>query len=137
METGEIDLIMVAMNFSDRYNYKFEEKVLPVARRHDVAIVGMKALGGVPNWAYRDFKPGAFVDKKYYELALRYVWSIPDLTTMVLGLKSIAELRDALNAARNYKPLTKQESDWLATEGEKLARDRRKFFGPADGVFAG
>ena len=39
LESGEVDVLLVALNFVDRHTYDFEEKVLPVARKHDVGIV--------------------------------------------------------------------------------------------------
>ncbi|MFV2065889.1 MAG: aldo/keto reductase, partial [Pirellulales bacterium] len=47
LETGNIDLLMPAMNFVDRHTYGFEDKVLPVARKHHCGIACMKVFGGL------------------------------------------------------------------------------------------
>ena len=44
LESGEVDVLMVALNFVDRHTYNFEEKVLPAARKHEVGIVAMKVF---------------------------------------------------------------------------------------------
>ena len=46
IKTGDIDVIMVALNFVDYHQYQFEEKILPVAREHGCGILAMKVYGG-------------------------------------------------------------------------------------------
>lgn len=46
LESGEGDVLLVILNFFDRYTYNFEEKVLPVARKYEVGVVAMKVFGG-------------------------------------------------------------------------------------------
>jgi predicted aldo/keto reductase-like oxidoreductase len=132
LETGQIDLLMVAMNFVDRFIYNFEEKVLPVARKHNTAIVGMKVLAGSQGgWGgYRLKKPGRLIGK-HYRYAFRYTLSIPDLATAVVGIKSLEELRQAILAVREYQPLTPEEQEMLNREGRAMAAEWGEHFGPA------
>ena len=44
LESGDIDVAMIAMNFVDRYTYKFESQVLPVANKHNVGVACMKVF---------------------------------------------------------------------------------------------
>jgi len=46
LDSGEFDIAMPALNIVDRHTYNFEGTVLPVARKHGVAVVAMKVLGG-------------------------------------------------------------------------------------------
>ena len=45
LETGQIDVVMMAMNFVDRHTYGFEDKVLPAANRLQVGVACMKVFG--------------------------------------------------------------------------------------------
>jgi aryl-alcohol dehydrogenase-like predicted oxidoreductase len=46
IETGEIEIFMCSINFVERHIYNFEEKVLPECRKRNIAVIGMKVLGG-------------------------------------------------------------------------------------------
>ena len=74
IESGQIDVVMLAMNFVDRYTYGFEYKVLPVAIKHNVGVACMKVFGGIrggfgvaggPN-------PGPQMNKPWLEQAIGY-----------------------------------------------------------------
>ena len=45
-ETREIEVFMCTLNFVHRHIYGYEEKVLPEARRRNIAVIRMKVLGG-------------------------------------------------------------------------------------------
>jgi predicted aldo/keto reductase-like oxidoreductase len=74
IDTGEVDVVMVAMNFVDRHLYNFEERVLPAARARDCGIVCMKVLGGVPGWNYVNVGHARLAE--HYESAVRYALSL-------------------------------------------------------------
>lgn len=132
IETGEIDMIMVAMNFVDCHTYNFEERVLPTARKHDCAIVAMKVYGGVPSvWGgYRKREPGRLAGDEYRQWAIDYALSIPDVATMVVGLKSLEELRAAIEAVRRHRPLEGERRDRILARGAELAAEWGPRFGP-------
>ncbi|MEA3227040.1 MAG: aldo/keto reductase, partial [Planctomycetota bacterium] len=79
LETGEVDVILVTLNFADRFTYNFEERVLPLAREHNTGIVAMKVFGGpdpkTGSWGNPDAKP--YVGEDNVELAIRYALSTP------------------------------------------------------------
>jgi predicted aldo/keto reductase-like oxidoreductase len=131
LETGKIDVLMVAMNFVDRYVYNFEQRVLPTARKHKIGIVAMKVFAGVTGgWGgYRKANPGRLVGK-YHGFAIRYAMEIPGVDTLVVGIKSLEELRLAVQAVRDYKPLTAQEQAMLDKQGRALAAKWGSHFGP-------
>jgi predicted aldo/keto reductase-like oxidoreductase len=134
LETGQIDLVMVAMNFVDRYIYNFEERVLPTARKHGMAIVGMKVMAGSSGgWSgYRKKMPGRLVGADH-RTAFRYALEIPDLATLVVGIKSLYELREAIQAVREHRPFTPDEQAMLSERGRKLAAEWGEHFGPVSG----
>jgi len=133
IETGEIDLIMVAMNFVDRNTYNFEEKVLPAARKQDCAIVCMKVLGGAKGEhfsGYRKRAPGLLSEADVHQMAFDYAFSIPDVATMVVGLKSLDEIRLAIKAIRNRKPFEGPYRETVLAKGAEIAKEWGEHFGP-------
>lgn len=133
IETGEIDLIMVAMNFVDCHTYNFEEKVLPAARKQNCAIVCMKVMGGATGEkfsGYRKRAPGLLSADEVRQIAFDYAMTIPDVSTLVVGLKSLDELRSAIQAVRNHKPLEGDRREKVLAQGAKLAKEWGPHFGP-------
>jgi aryl-alcohol dehydrogenase-like predicted oxidoreductase len=133
IETGEIDMVMCAMNFVDRHTYSFEEKVLPVARRHDCAIVAMKVLGGNSGGfgGYKKRLPGNLITDEHRQWAIDYALSLPGVATMVIGLKSLDELRLVIQAVRRFKPLEGDRREAVLAHGRELANQWGEHFGPA------
>jgi predicted aldo/keto reductase-like oxidoreductase len=131
IETGLIEVVMVAMNFVDRHTYNFEERVLPVARKHDCGIICMKVYGGVTgSWdGYRQRRPGRLVSDEHRQDAFDYALSIPGVATCVVGIKSLDELRLAIQAVRGYRPLEGTRRDAVLSKGAALAREWGPHFG--------
>lgn len=124
--TGEIELFMCTLNFVERHIYNFEERALPEARRRGIAVVGMKVLGGpLKGPAPRLASP------EDYEMTLRYVWGIPDVSVAVIGLRNVEELRPALQAARQWRPFSKIELAGVLARGKQLAAGWGEVRGPA------
>ena len=132
IETGAIDLIMVAMNFVDRHTYDFEEKVLPAAQRQKCAIVGMKVYGGATGGfgAYKRRAPGLLAGDEFRQQAIDYALSIPGVSTLVVGLKSLEELRLSIAAVRNHQPLKGQRREAVLAKGARIAKEWGPHFGP-------
>ena len=115
-ETGEIDLFMCTLNFVERHIYNYEEKVLPEARRRNIAIIGMKVLGGPISG------PGARLGSAEDRLtALRYVWSIPGVAVAIVGMRTPEEVRENLAAARAFEPLEGAELSRQLARGKEMA----------------
>ncbi len=131
LETGQIDVLMVAMNFVDRYIYNFEARVLPSARRHKTGIVAMKVLAGAQgSWGgYAKRNPGRLIGEDYQH-AFRYAMEIPGVSTLVVGIKSLDELRQAILAVRSHKPPTTDEKAIMERRGKALAAKWGTHFGP-------
>ena len=132
IETGQIEVLMVAMNFVDRHTYGFEEKVLPTARKHGCAIIAMKVYGGVTgSWdGYKKLRPGRLVGDADRQDAVDYALSIPGVSTLVMGFKSLEELRLTIHAVRNHKPLEGPRRDAVLAKGARLAKEWGEHFGP-------
>jgi aryl-alcohol dehydrogenase-like predicted oxidoreductase len=106
LDSGEIDVLMNAVNFVVQHTYDFEHKVWSRARHMNVGLVAMKVLGG----AVRE-EGGFKVDERYYEKAIRYALSIPGIAVAVMGLENIAELEKA--AAVVARPRPRQDGSSL------------------------
>ncbi len=134
IETGEIDVVMLAMNFVDEHTYRFQQRVLPAARRHDCGIIAMKVYGGVTgSWdGYRKRRPGRLAGDEYRQQAFDFALGIPDVATCVVGLKTLDELRLAIAAVRNARPLEGDRRQRVLAEGTALAAEWGEHFGPAN-----
>ncbi len=121
----EIDAMTCVLNFVDRHIYKLEESLLPEARRRNIPVIAMKALGGPRKPA------GARLESpEDFRQALRYVWSLPGVAVAIVGFRSPEELRPGLAAAWEFKPLTSMEMNALMERGRTLAAE----WGPTRGA---
>ena len=109
LDSGEIDVLMNAVNFVVQHTYDFEHKVWSRTGSLNVGLVAMKVLGG----AVRQ-EAGLRVNEKHYEQAIRYALSIPGIAVAVIGLENISELEKAASVVATAQPLSPQESLELA-----------------------
>lgn len=132
LDTGEIDVLMCVMNFVDRHIYNFEDKVLPTARKHNCGIIAMKVYGGVTgSWdGYRKLRPGRLVSAEHRQDAFDYALSIPGLTTCVVGMKTLEEVRLAIQAVRAFTPLEGTRREAVLAKGAKMAKEWADHLGP-------
>jgi len=127
--TGEIDLMMVAMNFMDRFTYNFEGTVLPIAQQHGTAIAAMKVLGGASRVPTDPPLHGLLAGPTYRD-AIRYALGLPGLSLIVLGIKNRDELHRAVATVRSATPLIAEEQEALFARGRELAAVWGAHFGP-------
>jgi hypothetical protein len=89
------DSMLVALSALDHFILSFAEEFLPVANAKGIAVIGMKVMGLT-----------ALVP--YYERALRYSLALPVSTTIV-GMESMDQLKKNLAVAENFTPLSDEE----------------------------
>jgi predicted aldo/keto reductase-like oxidoreductase len=132
VETGLIDVMMVAMNFVDRHIYGFEEKVLPVANRLGVGVACMKVFGGIRGGfgAADGPNPGPQLNPAYIQQAIRYALGLPGVATLVIGPHTVDQLRQNARLVSNYRPLTDAEQESLTRLGRQLATKWGEHYGP-------
>ncbi len=132
LETGEVDVLLVALNFADYHTYGFEQKVLPLARKHNVGIVAMKTLGGARRSAgsYRNPDSVGELDAELVESAFRYALSIEGVATANIGINSIAQLKKDVELVRRFRPLEPAERERLLALGKSIAETWGPHFGP-------
>ena len=130
LESGEVDVLMAALNFVDRHTYDFEDKVLPAARKHDVGIVAMKVFGGARKGNYPDPKCPPQLDVQHLELAVRYALGLPGVAALNIGVHNVQQLRKNVEMVKRYQPLTAAELAECLALGKELAKSWGPHFGP-------
>lgn len=130
LDSGEVDVVLVVVNFVDRHTYNFEEKVLTAARKHNVGIVAMKVFGGALGMDYSRPERGPQLDVKYLELAMRYAVDTPGVATLNIGVNNAEQVRKNVAMARNLRPLSADERAECLALGKKLAGQWGLHFGP-------
>ena len=131
INTGLVDVIMVALNFVDYHQYHFEEQILPVARRHGCGILAMKVFGGhskAPDGYAR--RGPSMMPAGLLQQAMRYSLGIEGVAATVIGPYAIEEVQQNAAWARAYTPLSPEESAGLRAQGKALAADWGPRFGP-------
>jgi uncharacterized protein len=93
------DTVQMPVNALDQHYDSFQQKVIPVAQKHGMAVLGMKPLanGAIP-------KTNTVMAVE----ALHYAMSVP-VTVTITGCDSMQVLEQALGVARNFKPLNTQQ----------------------------
>ena len=129
LETDEIDVVLCVLNFVDKHTYDFESKVLAVAIEKNVGVVAMKVLGGAVGMKYDQPTP-ALMPKEHYTNAIRYSLGLPGVTTINIGMGNRDEMLQAVEAVKNYTPLSESEKATLDTKGRRLAQEWGAHFGP-------
>lgn len=94
------DNVLMALNAADKHHDPFIEKLLPYTAEKQLGIVGMK----IPA-RDRIFANGGIITMKE---AMEYVLTLP-VSTIIVGIDTIAELDENIKIARNFKPLNADE----------------------------
>jgi predicted aldo/keto reductase-like oxidoreductase len=104
LETAEtrgfrLDAVLMPVNVMDAHFESFVGKVMPVLVRKKIAIQTMKPLGG-----------GVILESKTVSAAecLRFAMSQPS-DVVITGCDSMKILQQALDTARNFKPMNREE----------------------------
>jgi len=110
------DTCQMPLNVFDGTYRSFEREVLPVLNQRGIAPLGMKSLSGNAE----PIKQGIVT----VEEALRYVLSLP-IASLVSGIDSRAVLKQNLDIARRFTPMTAAEMGDLRTHVARYASDGR------------
>jgi uncharacterized protein len=134
IETGEFDSVLVPINVVTRQAL---EELLPKAKAHDIGVVAMKPLSAkTSNLITCLYQPSLTLASQEPELkallgdsadqqvssALRYVLG-QDVSSVILGLRSIHEVEVAANAGDQYNGLTAEEQKHFSFDLGDYCRD--------------
>lgn len=121
LDTGEIDVLMNAVNFIARHVYDFESKVWARAREENIGLVAMKVLGG-EYWTAPNIR-GYRIPEEHYTDTMRYTISLPDVASAVIGFDGPDQFEKAWETITSVQPLTPGEFYELSLKGLKLTRE--------------
>ena len=93
------DAVQMPLNVMDAHFNSFEKKVLPILVKHNIGVLGMKPMGDAIILQSKTATPVE---------CLHYAMNLPT-SVVITGCDSMAMLEQALNAARNFKPMSKEE----------------------------
>lgn len=134
IETGDLDVVLMAMNFVDRHTYGFEKKVLPAAQKQGMGIACMKVFGGMLGGFEvadgPDTGPQMGKREGLLRTAIRYSLGLPDVATLVVGCHTVQQLRQNVQWVKEFQPLNETEQNRLAELGRRLAPKWGPRFGP-------
>jgi len=107
------DAVQMPLNAMDAHYESFEKKVLPVLVKNEIGVLGMKPMGA-----------GLLLKSNTVSAieCLRYAMSLPT-SVVITGCESLANLEQALDLARNFRPLTAAESATLLARTAEAARE--------------
>ena len=108
------DTVQMPLNAFDASFRSFETHVLPEARKREVAVLGMKSMGGSGEMV----KQGGVTAAE----ALRYAMSLPVATT-ISGINSPEVLKQNLEVVKSFTPMTGSEMDQLRNRCRAMAGD--------------
>jgi aryl-alcohol dehydrogenase-like predicted oxidoreductase len=108
------DTVQIPLNCFDATYRSFEQEVLPQLVRQQVAVLGMKSLGG-------DGQPILHGVVRAEE-ALRYAMSLPVAST-ITGIDSLEVLRQNLAIARGFTPMSASDMQTLRDRCAAYAAD--------------
>jgi uncharacterized protein len=124
------DTVQMPLNVMDAHFDSFEKKVLPVLVKEGTGVLGMKPMG---DHFILDTKTATPVE------CLHYSMNLPT-SVVITGCDSLPILKQALEAARTFKPLDQSELTALLAKTATAARDGKyelyKTSHHFDGTFA-
>jgi uncharacterized protein len=97
------DAVQMPLNVMDAHYDSFEKKVLPVLVKHDIGVLGMKPMG---DSIILRSKTASATE------CLHYAMNLPT-SVVITGCDSLPILQQALDAARSFQPMAKEEVSQL------------------------
>jgi len=113
------DTAQMPINVLDAHFRSFQKEVVPVCLKQKVGVIGMKGLAGGDVQGRIIEKLGLTSDEAY-----RYCLSVP-VTAQVMGITTMAQLKQDIALARTLKPLTRAEMDAMAGRFREVSSDGR------------
>jgi predicted aldo/keto reductase-like oxidoreductase len=109
------DTCQMPTNVMDAHYRSFQHQVLPELNRRGIGCIGMKSLGGDGQLIKAGLTP---------QQARGYALSLP-ISTLVCGIESLDNLRQDLEIARHWRPMSEAEMRALCEQVRDQALDGR------------
>jgi len=107
------DAVQMPLNAMDAHYESFGQKVLPVLVKNEIGVLGMKPMGSGLLLQSKTLSPVEF---------LHFAMNLPT-SVVITGCQSLANVQQALDAARSFKPLSATEVAALLGRTEQAARE--------------
>src|SRR5437868_1585925 len=107
------DTVQMPLNVMDAHYDSFQQKVLPVLVKHNIGVLGMKSMG---DHIILESKAVTPIE------CLHYAMNLPT-SVVITGCDSMKILQQALEAARTFKPMSKEEVAKLLAKTEQAAQN--------------
>jgi len=107
----KFDTVQMPLNVMDAHYRSFEKLVLPELVKENIGVLAMKTLAN-----------GTILESNTVTATecLQYAMNLPT-SVVITGCESMEDLEQALNAARTFKPLTKEQVSALLSKTQKAA----------------
>lgn len=109
------DAVQMPLNVMDAHFRSFERQILPLLVRDGIGVLGMKSMG-----SGSILKSGAATPVE----CLHYALSLPT-STVIAGMESMERLDQAVEAARTFRPLSKEAVEALLARTAEAAKAGR------------
>jgi uncharacterized protein len=107
------DAVQMPLNAMDAHYESFGQKVLPVLLKNEIGVLGMKPMGAGLLLRSNTLSPVE---------CLHFAMNLPT-SVVITGCESLANVQQALDAARSFKPLSSAEVAALLARTEQAARN--------------
>ena len=107
------DAVQMPLNVMDAHFNSFEKKVLPVLVKKQIGVLGMKPMGDKIILGSKTATPVE---------CLQYAMNLPT-SVVITGCDSLPILQQALEAARNFKPMNGEQVAALLAKTEQAAKN--------------
>jgi len=111
------DAVQMPINAFDASFHSFQQQVIPEARKRGMAVLGMKPFSGTAT----PLTKGSVTPEE----ALRYAMSVPGVTVTITGMEKPEVVRQNLEIAQKFTPMTESEMQALAARVKNEAGDGR------------
>jgi predicted aldo/keto reductase-like oxidoreductase len=107
-----LDTVQMPLNVMDHHFNSFEVRVLPALVKENIGVLGMKPMGD----------PFILQSKTVSAMeCLHYAMNLPS-SVVITGCDSMAILRQALDAARSFRPMSKEQVATLLAKTATAAK---------------
>lgn len=119
LQTGfPFDSVQMPINpFDANFDLSFEKLVVPEVVRRNMAVLAMKPICGTA----QPVKDSVITAEEL----LRYSMSVPGVTTTITGMDNVDVVRQALDVARTFKPMTAAEMQAVRDRVRPYSMDAR------------
>ncbi len=115
------DTAQMPINICDYFFRSFQNNVVPVCLENGIGVIGMKTLAGSPDGQNGAIPAAGLATATQ---CIHYSLSQP-VSSQVLGIRIRRDLKQALDAGRNFQPLEDQQLDQLREQVREVAGDGR------------